>query len=258
MTRLWILLAALILGSATLAQAQDPDHAHGEGHPEGHQVGHEKGHGHEHGHGAKAGHHGDHQHHKGVHHDFSDADRWFRIFEGEERDEFQKPDHVVALMELQPGMTVADVGAGTGYFLPYLSAAVGPDGRVLGLDPEANLVHFMQERGKKEGWTNVEARQIPLDTPNLEASSANRILLVNTWHHIDDRDRYSAKLQQALAPGGRVIVVDYTKESPRGPSVEHRLPAQRVVEELEAGGLEAKVLEEDLPWQYVVVASKPE
>jgi len=214
-------------------------------------------HDHHHGDGQEAHTHEGHQHKKGVHHDFSDVDRWYRIFEGEDRDQFQKPEHVVELMQVKPGMTVADIGAGTGYFLPYLYAAVGAKGKVLGLDPEVNLVEFMQRRGEKEGWANFEARQIPLDTPNLEAGSADRILIVNTWHHIDDRDAYSTKLRDALTSDGRVIVVDYTKESPRGPSVEHRLTADQVIEELKAGGLEGRVLEEDLPWQYVVEAQRP-
>lgn len=220
-------------------------------------------------HGGHQGHHGDHHgsdhhgsdHHRhgpeGVHHDFADAQRWFRIFEGEERDRFQKPAEVVKLMELRPGMTVADLGAGTGYFLPYLTEAVGGDGRVLALDPEVNLVDFMAERIQREGWANAEARQIPYDSPALEGASVDRILIVNTWHHISDRRPYSALLRDALKPGGRVMVVDYTKESPRGPSVEHRLPPETVIEELEAGGLEARVLEEELPWQYVVVGVRP-
>jgi ketosteroid isomerase-like protein/ubiquinone/menaquinone biosynthesis C-methylase UbiE len=196
-------------------------------------------------------------HEEGHHHDFSDAERWFHIFEEEGRDDWQKPKTVVKLLDLRPGMTVADIGAGTGYFLPHLAEAVGPEGHVLGLDPEATLVTFMAERAQKQGWSQVEARRIPFDAPELAVGSVDRLLIVNTWHHIDDRGPYGALLRRALAPGGFVLVVDYTKDSPHGPPVEHRLPPEKVIAELALGGLEATVLEEDLPLQYVVLGRRP-
>jgi ubiquinone/menaquinone biosynthesis C-methylase UbiE len=160
-------------------------------------------------------------------------------------------------MELRPGMTVADIGAGTGYFLPHLAAAVAPGGMALGLDPEENLVHFMKERAAREGWAGVEIRRIPFDTPQLAPGSTDRILIVNTWHHIDHRQAYAATLTKALAHGGRIYIVDFTKESPHGPSVEHRLAPQQVIEELQQGGLAAELVDSQLPYQYVIVARRP-
>lgn len=192
-------------------------------------------------------------HHDGYRHDFSDAERWSQLFDAPERDGWQKPAEVVALMEVKPGMTVADLGAGTGYFLGPLSAAVGAEGRVLGLDVEDTLVHHMSQRAERQGWANVTARRVPYDDPELAAGSVDRVLTVNTWHHIGDRPRYAAKLLRALKPGGRVYVVDYTLDSPSGPPPEHRLPPEQIIRELEEGGFEAEVVEETLPRQYVVV-----
>ncbi len=210
----------------------------------------------QHDHHPEAGHaHEGHQHgEEGVHHDFSDVDKWLERFEGPDRDAYQKPAYLVELMAIEPGMNVVDLGAGTGYFLPYLSKAVGAEGKAVGLDVEPNLVTFMQERIANEGWANSEARQIPYDDPKLPPGSVDRLLIVNTWHHIDHRGDYAAKLKAALAPGGEVWVVDYTKESPNGPAVEHRLTAEEVIEELGAGGLKGAVRETELPWQYVVMA----
>jgi SAM-dependent methyltransferase len=218
-----------------------------------------------HGHAGRDGHAGNdgdgEEHHRvdgdcghGMPHDFSDAEAWSKRFDRPERDAWQKPQAVVDLMEIEPGMTVADLGAGTGYFLSYLSAAVGGAGKVLGLDPEAELVQFMVERAEREGWGNVEPRKIPYDDLGVEPGSLHRVLVVNTWHHIENREAYSERLLRALAPSGRVYIVDLTHESPSGPPPEHRLKPRQILGDLTQGGFEGKLLEEDLPRQFVVVA----
>lgn len=192
--------------------------------------------------------------HEGMRHDFSDAEHWSAVFDAPERDAWQRPDEVVELMEISPGMTVADIGAGTGYFEPYLSTAVGADGRVLAMDVEATLVDFMRERAEREGTDNVEAVLIPYDDPQLDAASIDRVLIVNTWHHIGNRVHYAGLLGDSLAPGGVVFVVDFTTESDHGPPPEHRLTAEDVSEEFQDAGFSTSTLEESLPDQYIVAA----
>jgi SAM-dependent methyltransferase len=152
-------------------------------------------------------------------------------------------------------MSVADIGAGTGYFVPHLSPAVGGDGRVLALDVEPNMVAHMRDRFAKAGLQNTEARLVAPDDPGLDPGSIDRILIVDTWHHISDRERYSARLREALRPGGAVLVVDFTPESPHGPPAAMRLSADQVSAELAAGGFEVEILEESLPNQYVIRGS---
>lgn len=216
--------------------ADTPLPAHARGHP-GHP-------GHGHGHG-------------GAHHDFSDAEAFARLFDDPTRDAWQRPAEVVELLSLQAGMTVADLGAGTGYFLPHLSPAVGAEGRVLALDVEPNMVAHMERRASEAGLANVEARRVAPDDPGLPAGSVDRILVVDTWHHIGDRETYARRLLQALAPGGFVLVVDFTRESEHGPPPEMRLPPAVVEAELSAGGLAAEVVTESLPMQYVVRGRRP-
>ncbi len=170
------------------------------------------------------------------------------------RDTRQKPAEVVAALELSEGMVVADVGAGTGYFEPHLSRAVGPRGRVLALDVEPELVAHMTKRFEAEGLANVEARLVAPTDPGLAAASVDRVLVVDVWHHLTDRVSYARKLRDALAPGGRLVIVDYPEDAPRGPPPELRVGAQAVVAELAAAGLEARVEPRSLPEQYVVVA----
>jgi cyclopropane fatty-acyl-phospholipid synthase-like methyltransferase len=200
-----------------------------------------------------AHHHGDdHGDHHPIGHRFEHAADWVPVFEGAERDKWQKPAEVIALLELTDAMTVADIGAGTGYFLPHLSRAV-PGGKVLGLDIEPDMVRHIQQRARDESLANVEGRVVAVDDPGLAEHSVDRILIVDTWHHIPARADYARKLRAALTPGGAVYVVDFTLESKHGPPREHRLEPAKVIAELEAAGLTAKVIEESLPHQYGVV-----
>jgi SAM-dependent methyltransferase len=193
-------------------------------------------------------------HRPGMKHDFSDVERLEKGFEGPERVAWQKPDHVIALMAIEPGMTVVDLGAGTGFFEPPLARAVGATGKVLALDVEPNMVERLGRRAREEKLTQVEARRVAPDDPGLAAASVDRVLIVNTWHHIDDRGRYAAKLRAALRPGGAIYVVDFEKTSGKGPPAAHKLEPGEVIAELEAGGLDARQIDEELTEQYVVVA----
>ena len=198
-----------------------------------------------------------HDHRHGMVHDFHDAAAWAKVFDDPARDAWQRPADVMHLLDLRPGMTVADLGAGTGYFEPHLARLVGPTGHVLALDVEPEMVRYLRDRAAREGLANVEARIVPPDDPTLPPHGVDRVLIVDTWHHISDREAYARKLAAGLTPGGTVTVVDFTRESAMGPPVSARVPPDQVVAELAAGGLLAAVVAETLPEQYVVVARRP-
>jgi ubiquinone/menaquinone biosynthesis C-methylase UbiE len=199
--------------------------------------------------------HADHAHGPLVHR-FENAAQWAKEFDDPSRDAWQRPADVIAAMGISPGQTVADLGAGTGYFLPHLARAVGPHGKVIALDIEPDMVRYMNERVAREQLVGVEARVVPLDDPSLPAGSIDRVLIVDTWHHIDNRAAYAAKLRAALAPGGAVFVVDFTMEARRGPPAHHRLRPEQIIDDLTAGGLEASLIEESLPEQLIVVGRR--
>ncbi|MCB9594997.1 MAG: class I SAM-dependent methyltransferase [Sandaracinaceae bacterium] len=191
------------------------------------------------------------------HHDFSDVERFAALFDAPDRDEWQRPAEVVGLLELSEGQVVADLGAGTGYFEPHLAAAVGESGQVLALDVEEAMVAHMRNRFEEAGLHNVEARAVSPDDPGLEPGSVDRILIVDTWHHIEDRPAYARHLAAALRPGGFILVVDFTEESPHGPPESMRLSPHQVSTELTHGGLSASTVEETLPHQFVIRAAHP-
>ena len=198
-------------------------------------------------------HRGGEHHGRGHHHRFDDAAGWSKVFDDPARDEWQKPARVVEVMAIAPGMTVADVGAGTGYFTPYLSRAVGPSGKVIAEDVEPDMVKWLGERANREGLANVEALLGAKDDPRLAPSSVDRVLVVDTWHHVDDRPAFAKKLAAALKPGGAVFIVDFTMDSPEGPPKHARIEPRAVVADLASAGLAAQIVTDaGLPRQYVV------
>jgi ubiquinone/menaquinone biosynthesis C-methylase UbiE len=190
------------------------------------------------------------------HHSFADVEHWVGVFDDPKRDEWQKPAAVVRALEIAPGMTVADLGAGTGYFSHYLSAAVGPSGSVLAVDPEPKMVAHLRERAEREHTDNVVPILASLDNPRLPVGSVDLVLIVDTYHHLDDRLTYLRALQRFLRPRGRVAVIDWHKRPlPVGPPPEHKLAREQVVEEMTAAGYRLVAEPEILPYQYVLVFS---
>jgi predicted methyltransferase len=196
----------------------------------------------------------DHADHHGMHRDFKGAEEWAKVFDDPARDAWQRPEEVLSMLQVKPKMTVADVGAGTGYFVGRLSSKVGPAGFVIATDVEPDMIRYLDQRATRESWPNVRAALVGAGDPGLGVATVDRILVVDVWHHVDDRRAYAAKLAAALRPGGVIAVVDFDKDAKHGPPPEHRLAPEIVIEELRSAGLTAKLAKEKLPEQYVVIA----
>lgn len=251
-----LLLSSFLIWGTQKVQAQTPSAPADKATAPDHAAGHGADHGADHGAGHGAG-HGDGHGHGGMPHRFERAADWVKKFEGPERDAWQKPQTIVAALGDIRGKTVVDLGAGTGYFLPHLSRAVGPSGQVLAVDVEADMVRHIGARAEREGLKNVRAQKSESDDPKLTPASADRVLIVDVWHHIPARGEFAKRLAAALRPDGAIYIVDFKLDSPRGPPKRHKLAPEAVIADLKAGGLQCELLKIDLPDQYVVVARRP-
>jgi ubiquinone/menaquinone biosynthesis C-methylase UbiE len=195
-----------------------------------------------------------HQHHHGP----RSTEEWIKILENPERDGWQKPDEVVAAMALQPGQSVADIGAGTGYFSVRFAQAVGPEGKVFAVDIDEGLVKHLGERARESHLANLEPVLATPSDPNLPARSVDSIFICDVLHHIGDRADYYPKLAAALKAGGRLVIVDFHKrELPVGPGPEMKLDKDLVIGEISQAGFRLTREFDFLPYQYFLVFESP-
>jgi predicted methyltransferase len=184
-------------------------------------------------------------------HPFRDAERWAHVFDDPRRDEWQKPHQVIQALKLAPDALIADIGAGTGYFAVRLANMV-PNGRVYAVDVEADMVKYLAERAKREKRGNLQAVQASAADPRLP-EKVDLILLVDVYHHVEERERYFRALRDSLKPGGRIAIIDFRLDSPNGPPRAARIAPERVKRELQAAGYALAEEHGFLPYQYFLV-----
>jgi len=195
--------------------------------------------------------HAHHAHHAGHHHGFNGIEQWINRLDNPERAKKQRPDEVIAQLGLQPNDVVADIGAGTGYFAIRIAEAY-PQVKVIAADPEPEMVDYLKSQATVRKLANLEPVLIETAHPNLPAK-ANLALIVDTFHHIDNRVEYLQCLRKSMASGSRIAVIDYPLESPEGPPADHRVPIVAVVDELKQAGYALEQEIKLLPNQYFLI-----
>lgn len=186
-----------------------------------------------------------------AHHSFSGAEHWAKVFDDPARDQWQKPHEVIAALKLPPGAAVADIGSGTGYFAVRFAHLL-PQGRVYGVDVEPGMVKYLGERAQKENLANLTAVAGAPDDARIPAP-VDLVILVDVYHHIDQRAAYFRKLRASLKPGGRVAVIDFRLDAPAGPPKNARIAPARVKTEMKNAGYVIDAEHAFLPNQYFLV-----
>jgi ubiquinone/menaquinone biosynthesis C-methylase UbiE len=182
------------------------------------------------------------------------------VFEEEGREEWQMTDEIIAELGLEPGMTVADIGAGTGYFSREIAARVAPDGRVLAVDIIPEFLDELQARAAAAGIDNIDTVLGEVDDPGLAPDSVDLIFMGDAYHHFSEPETMLRHMHAALRPGGRMAIVDWERApNPRFEEAgldwqEHiRAGSQEVIAEVTSNGFRLLEQPDFLEWQFFLI-----
>lgn len=191
-----------------------------------------------------------------------DVDRFVGMFEGESREVFASRERIVEALGLSGGAEVADIGAGTGAFLPAFDRAVAPDGRVYAVDISPKFLAHLRARAAREDLARVEVVKGLEDSVELAAASVDLAFVCDTYHHFEYPQSTLASLYTAIRPGGSLVIVDFERIPGTSADwlLEHvRAGKQVFTREIEAAGfrLEAELTVAGLQDNYVLRFRRP-
>lgn len=149
----------------------------------------------------------------GINDTFQDPDvqKFIARFERDGRAVYDKRQDVIDILDLEPGMDVADIGAGTGFFSLMIAEEVGPKGTVYALDIAKNFTDYVAKKAKEKGLKNVKTIVNDIKSTNLKKNSIDRAIIVDTYHHFEYPFEMLASIRKALRPGGIVVLVDFER-----------------------------------------------
>lgn len=174
-----------------------------------------------------------------------------------ERDSEERPQLMIDALEIKPGQTIADLGAGSGYYSVRIAPLVGQQGEVLAIDVEPRMLRIISERAKQAGAANITTVLSTASDPNLPANSVDLLFMVDVYHELAFPFEMMVKVREALKPGGRVALVEYRAEDPKVMiKAVHKMSERQVVRELEAAGFRHLKTVRTLPLQHLVLFEK--
>ncbi|HET7220011.1 MAG TPA: methyltransferase domain-containing protein [Vicinamibacterales bacterium] len=171
-----------------------------------------------------------------------------------EREAEEAPSKAIAALELKPGQTVADVGAGSGYYSIRLARAVGENGRVFATDIQPEMLALIRKKIDAARLSNIDLVLGTESDPRLPAGTLDLALMVDVYHELADPQGMLRALKRALKPGGRLVLIEFRKESAWVPiREEHKMSVKDARIELEAEGYTFDQVIDVLPWQHILV-----
>ena len=178
--------------------------------------------------------------------------------ERDDRTQEEGTDNLIKELHLKPTDTVADIGAGTGFFSFRLAPLV-PRGRVLAVDIQPEMITELKQRQAKNGLRNVEPVLGTITDPHLPADAVDVVLIVDAYHEFDHPREMGQAIRNALRPGtGRLALVEYRAEDPNVPiKAIHKMTVAQARKEMAAIGLEFVEVRETLPQQHLLLFRRP-
>lgn len=177
--------------------------------------------------------------------------------ERSEREIEELPENALDAIGVRPGMVVADVGAGVGYFSMRIAKRVGPTGKVYANDVQPEMLRLLQQRLNSAKITNVTPVLGSEADPHLPPGRFDVVLMVDVYHELSQPQEMLQKLREALKPDGRLVLLEYKKEDPAIPiRPEHKMSVNEAKTEVEAEGFRLEKVQKNLPRQHVLIFRK--
>ena len=175
----------------------------------------------------------------------------------DERDLEEDPDLAMRLIRVQRGSTVADIGAGSGYFAIRLAKAVGAMGKVYATDIQPGMLELLQKSVTRAKVTNVFPVLGSPDDPKLPAGAIDLVLMVDVYHEFAQPQKMLQRIRESLKPGGRLVLLEYRAEDPNVPILpEHKMTKAQVKLEVEHEGFKQSRVYDELPRQHVIIFTR--
>ena len=174
-----------------------------------------------------------------------------------ERESEENVEGALNAIGLKPGMTVAEVGAGTGYVALRMAQRIGSAGKVYANDVQPEMLQLLRVNATKAGLTNVVTVLGSVTDPKLPLGQMDLIILVDVYHEFSQPQKMLQGIRAALKPDGRLVQLEYRKEDPAVPILpDHKMSVAEAKTEVEAEGFKLGPVIETLPRQHILIYTK--
>jgi ubiquinone/menaquinone biosynthesis C-methylase UbiE len=160
---------------------------------------------------------------------------------------------LIKVLDVKPGQTVCDLGCGNGFYSLKLARLVGPQGKVLAVDIQPQMLEFLRQRASAERLQNIQPVLGTLVDPKLPEESVDLVLLVDVYHEFSHPEHMLGAIRRSLKPSGRVALVEFRAEDPEVPIKPlHKMSKEQIMKEFPPGGFKLVDQYDELPWQHVM------
>jgi len=184
----------------------------------------------------------------------NDPKAYIGALDDPQRDTYQKPQEVLAALNIKPGEVIADIGAGSGYFTFRLARRVGERGKVYAVDVSPDMILHINRRIRDLRSTNIVSVLADADDPLLPSASVDHFFFCDYWHHIEKQQKYLSQIKKLLKPRGEVVMIDFhKKELPVGPPLRMKIAREDLIRQMNDNGFRLIREHTFLPYQYFLV-----
>ncbi len=171
----------------------------------------------------------------------------------ENREEEERPSEVLKQLGLKPGMVVCDLGCGNGFYTLMMASKIAPNGKVLAVDIQQEMLHLLKLRSESEGIANVEPILGTIVDPKLPKGTVDLVLLVDVYHEFSHPEQMLQALRESLSPTGQIALLEYREEDRNVPIKPlHKMSKRQMLREYRANGFKLAKQYDGLPWQHLM------